>query len=252
MHMTSVPTTRVLVVDNDASLRHALQSSLSATGYKVDEAGNGTEAVDFVRQWPVDVVLLDINMPGMNGIEACRRIRATAPRIAILMITVRDAEDDQVQALDAGADDYITKPFRFRELTARLRAVLRRTKANDEPQAVLLRAGTLELDLEHRTLRKAGTPIHLPPTEFELLGFLMQHKGVPLTHTKLLRAIWGPEYGNELEYLRSYVKMLRKKIEDDPARPEYILTETRIGYRFCDPEDPDLRMAAAHQTLPQF
>ena len=241
----SAATVRILVVDDDAPLRRALKDSLSAAGYQVEEARNGVEAIDFVRQWPVDLVLLDINMAGMNGVEACRRIRTLAPRTGILMITVRDTEDDQVQALDAGADDYVTKPFRFRELTARLRAVLRRTRTSDDSPAVVLRAGNLELDLEHRILRKAGTAVHLPPTEFELLEFMMQHKGVPVTHTKLLRAIWGPEYGSELEYLRSYVRMVRKKIEDDPARPEYIVTETRIGYRFCDPSDPDSRPASA-------
>ena len=154
------------------------------------------------------------------------------------MVTVRDAEDDKVRALESGADDYITKPFRLRELIARLRAVLRRTQLDDSAQAVL-QAGNLEIDLERRLLRRAGKQVHLSPKEFDLLAYLMRNLDAPVTHVKLLRAVWGPEYGNELEYLRSYVKMLRKKIEDDPARPEDILTEPWVGYRFCNPADPD-------------
>jgi two-component system KDP operon response regulator KdpE len=155
------------------------------------------------------------------------------------MVTVRDSENDKVNALEAGADDYVTKPFRLRELIARLRAVLRRTHARDAAQPAVLTAGDLEMDLPRRLLRRGGQPVHLAPKEFELLAFMMQNQGVPLTHVKLLRAVWGIEYGNELEYLRSYVKMLRKKIEDDPAKPEYILTEPWVGYRFRNPSDPD-------------
>jgi two-component system KDP operon response regulator KdpE len=155
------------------------------------------------------------------------------------MVTVRDSEDDKVQALEAGADDFVTKPYRFRELLARMRAVLRRLKAVPEADAPVLRAGDLELDLHRRELRKAGAEIHLSPTEFELMTFFLQHQGVPVTHAKLLRTIWGPEYGNEVEYLRSYVRMLRKKVEDHPARPEYILTEPWVGYRFRSPVEAE-------------
>jgi two-component system KDP operon response regulator KdpE len=204
----------------------------------VDTARNAEEALAYVRERPVDIVLLDINMPGIGGVEACGRIRAVAPQTGIVMLTVRDSEDDKVLALEAGADDYVTKPFHFRELVARLRSVLRRTGAEESPPPLVLRAGELELDLERRNLRKAGKVIHLSPKEFDLLSFLMQHKSVPVTHAKILRAIWGPEYGNEPDYLRSYVKTLRKKIEDDPAHPEYILTEPWVGYRFRDPSDP--------------
>jgi two-component system KDP operon response regulator KdpE len=153
--------------------------------------------------------------------------------------STRDTEDDKVLALEAGADDYVTKPFRLRELIARLHAVLRRTGVEGRAQAPVLRAGKLELDLEHRKLRKAEKEIRLYPKEFELLALLMQHQNVPVRHAKILRTIWGPEYGDEPEYLRSYVKTLRKKIEDDPAHPEYILTEPWVGYRFRDPSDPD-------------
>jgi two-component system KDP operon response regulator KdpE len=226
---------RVLIVDDEAPLRKALRTSLSATGFMIEEARSGEEALAVFGESRSDAVLLDINMPGMSGVETCRRLRALGSGVAIVMVTVRDTEDDMVQALEAGADDFVTKPYRFRELVARLRAVLRRVQAADEAAGQVLRAGELELDLEKRTLKKVGTEVHLSPTEFDLIAFFFRHRGVPVTHARLLRAVWGPEYGNETEYLRSYVRMLRKKIETDPARPEYILTEPWLGYRFCDP-----------------
>ena len=229
----------ILVVDDDPAFRMGLAASLKSSGYAVSLARNAQEALHYVRERPVDIVLLDINMPEIGGVEACQRIRALAPQTGIVMLTVRDTEDDKVKALEAGADDYITKPFRLRELIARMRAVLRRTGADGVLHAPVLRSGQLELQVEHRTLRKAGREIHLSPKEFELLAFLVQHKDVPVTHAKLLRAVWGPEYGNEPDYLRSYVKTLRKKIENDPGRPEYILTEPWVGYRFRDPSDQD-------------
>jgi two-component system KDP operon response regulator KdpE len=231
--------TSVLIVDDEFALRKALRTSLTASGFAVEEARNGEEAVGAVRQRQFDLVLLDINMPGVGGVEACQKIRGLAPQTGIVMVTVRDSENDKVNALEAGADDYVTKPFRLRELIARLRAVLRRTHARDAAQPAVLTAGDLEMDLPRRLLRRGGQPVHLAPREFELLAFMMQNQGVPLTHVKLLRAVWGVEYGNELEYLRSYVKMLRKKIEEDPAKPEYILTEPWVGYRFRNPSDPD-------------
>ena len=236
--MSSQPAS-VLVVDDEFALRKALRASLTASGFAVEEARNGEEAVGAVRQRPFDLFLLDINMPGVGGVEACQKIRGLAPQTGIVMVTVRDSENDKVNALEAGADDYLTKPFRLRELIARLRAVLRRTHARDAAQPAVLTAGDLEMDLPRRLLRRGGQPVHLAPKEFELLAFMMQNQGVPLTHAKLLRAVWGIEYGNELEYLRSYVKMLRKKIEDDPSKPEYILTEPWVGYRFRNPSDPD-------------
>ncbi|HUI77479.1 MAG TPA: response regulator transcription factor [Bryobacteraceae bacterium] len=236
--MLSQPTS-VLVVDDEFSLRKALRKSLNASGFDVEEARNGEEAVGAVRQRSFDLVLLDMNMPGVGGVEACRKIRGLAPQTGIVMVTVRDAENDKVDALEAGADDYVTKPFRLRELMARLRAVLRRTHGHEATQVSVLTAGDLEIDLERHLLKRAGQPVHLAPKEFELLAFMMQNQGVPLTHARLLRSVWGPEYGSELEYLRSYVKMLRKKIENDSAKPEYILTEPWVGYRFRNPSDPD-------------
>jgi len=234
------PTTfSVLVVDDDPTFRRGLSASLKTGGYAVETVRNAEDALEYIRQRQVDIVLLDINMPGMGGVEACRRIRAVAPPVGVVMLTVRDSAEDKVQALEAGADDYITKPFHLQELLARLRALLRRRGSGKATPTPVLRFGELELELENRLLRKAGKEIHLSPKEFELLAFLMQHEDVPVTHAKILRTIWGPEYADEPDYLRSYVKTLRKKIEDNPARPEYILTEPWVGYRFRDPDDPD-------------
>lgn len=230
---------RLLIVDDDSALRRALRASLAASGFEISEARNGEEALSLLPQNPVDIVLLDINMPGRNGIEICRKIREISTRTGVIMVTVRDTEDDKIEALEAGADDFITKPYRLRELVARVRAVLRRL--NPQPGAAdgILRAGSLQLDPAQRLLLKDGVEIHLSPREFDLLSYLFRHQGAPVMHARLLQAVWGPEFGSELEYLRSYVKMLRKKIEDDPARPEYILTEPWVGYRFHNPSDPD-------------
>ncbi len=235
----SLQPNKVLIVDDEATLRKALRSSLTASGFAVEEARNGEEALGTVQQQSFDLILLDVAMPGISGIEACKRIRGIAPRMGIVMVTVRDQEDDKVRALEAGADDYVTKPFRLRELIARLRAVLRRTRAQESAEPVIFEAGSLKLDLQKRLLWRDEAEVHLSPTEFDLLAIMMKNAGAPLTHVKLLRSIWGPEYGNELEYLRSYVRMLRKKIETDPANPEYILTEPWVGYRFRNPSDPD-------------
>ena len=229
----------VLVVDDEATLRRTLRTSLTASGFSVEEARSGEEALQSVQQQRFDLVLLDINMPGINGIDACRRIRGVSPRAGIVMITVRDLEDDKVRALEAGADDYVTKPFKLRELTARLRAVLRRLRVHEAAEPPVLEVGILKMDIGERRVWRGGEEIHLSPKEFDLLGFMMKNVGAPLTHVKLLRSIWGPEYGGELEYLRTYMRMLRKKIEVDPAKPEYILTEPWVGYRFRDPFDPD-------------
>jgi two-component system KDP operon response regulator KdpE len=232
--MNSKPV-KVLVVDDEPAMRRGLRTSLRANGYEVEEARSGEEAVQIIASRQADIVLLDVNMPGMGGLEACRRLRSALPGAGIVMITVRDAEDDTVEALEAGADDYITKPFRLRELLARLNAVLRRGHAENPPPAPILRAGKLELDPEHRTVKRAGKEVHLSPIEFDLLHYLMRHPDTPIEHSKLLRAIWGPEYGHELEYLRTYIRLIRRKIEEEPARPEYIITEPWQGYRFRDP-----------------
>lgn len=238
--MQRVPV-RLLLADDDAAMRRGIAVALAARGFEVDEASSGEEALTLLRGWPADVVLLDVRMPGMGGVEACRQIRSAWPKAGIVMITVRDTEDDIVDAFEAGADDYVIKPFRIRELLARITAVLRRAGTAILSSAETLRAGKLELDPERRTVKKGGAEIHLSPIEFNLLEFLMQHEDTPLDHAKLLRTIWGPEYGHELEYLRTYIRLIRRKIEDDPARPQYILTEPWHGYRF---RNPDLRDGA--------
>lgn len=229
----------VLVVDDEPALRKVFRTSLAASGFVIEEARSGEEAVDLLPQRPFDLVLLDINMPGIGGVESCREIRALAPKIGILMVTVRDAEHDMVRALEAGADDYVTKPVRFRELVARMRAVLRRLDSDSATEPTIIRVADLEMDHRSHWVRKAGSLVHLTPKEFALLALLMRNRGTPVTHAKLLRAIWGPEYGTELDYLRSFVRTLRKKIEDDPAQPRYILTEPWVGYRFSDPAESE-------------
>ena len=234
--MSSKPV-RILVVDNDPAMRRALRSFLAAQGYVISEARSGEEAIQEFTPSQADLVLLDVEMPGIGGVEACGRLRALAPQAGIVMVTVCDTEDSKIRALEAGADDYITKPFSLRELTARLRAICRRLGSGPTGAAVL-QVGHLELDIDHRTLRRAGVELHLSPIEFSLLAYLMQHADVPIEHGKLLRAIWGPEYGCELEYLRTYIKRLRKKIEPDAAQPEYLLTVPWLGYRFHAPSPP--------------
>jgi len=242
--MTPKPV-RVLIVDNDSAMRRALRSSLATHGYAVEEARSGEEAVAGAGQRPPDLVLLDVDMPGIGGIEACRRLRSIVPQAGVVMVTVCDSEEAKIQALEAGADDYVTKPFSLPELHARMRAISRRLGAQPTTGAVL-RAGDLELDTHRSALRKAGSEVHLSPTEFALLAYLMQHTGVPIEHTRLLRAIWGPEYGCELEYLRTYIKRLRRKIERDALHPEYLLTVPWMGYRFCDPTGPAVDLWAAN------
>lgn len=224
----------ILVVDDDNSIRRALRATLSGMGFTVVDAARGEEALSLVRLSWFDAVLLDVDMPGMGGMETCRSIRHAIARLPILMLTVMDSEDDKVMALDAGADDYIVKPFQVRELTARLRSAVRRRNAEDTHRDELLRYGQLELDPVKYKVLKGRRAIHLTPKEFEMLHYLMQHAGTPIPHARLLKSVWGPEYGNELEYLRTFIRQLRKKIEDDPRNPQYLLTEACVGYRFND------------------
>ncbi len=222
----------VLVVEDDAGIRQSLLETLGALGFVVGEAANGEEAMLRLRMIGYDAVLLDINMPGMGGIESCRKIYQAYPHLPIIMLTVRDEEDDKVEALDAGADDYVTKPFQIRELTARLRSAIRRSRTLPVPPDSPTVIGPIMLDPARYRVEKQGQEIHLTPKEFEMLSYLMRHAGQPVPHHRLLTSIWGPEYGNEREYLRVLISQLRKKIEDDPAHPTYILTESYIGYRF--------------------
>lgn len=225
---------KVLIIDDESSIRLALHNTLRTMGFVVDDASTGEAALLLVGQFQYDVVLLDINMPGIGGIQTCRDLRKKLPRLGILMLTVRDSEDDKVTALDAGADDYVTKPFKIRELAARVRAAVRRSSTGHSDPDAVIQIGDIELDPARRLVRKTGAQVHLTPKEFDLLHYLMAHAGLPMTHVRLLHAVWGPEYGGELEYLRTFVRQLRKKLEGDPAEPEYLLTDSHVGYRFAE------------------
>lgn len=223
----------LLIVDDERSIRLSLRTILSGLDFTIVEAARGEEALSLVRTAQFDLVLLDINMPGIGGIEVCRIMRKNSARLPIIMLTVQGSEDRKVEALDAGADDYITKPFQLRELIARIRAAVRRNKQSEEDGTVIM-VGEVSLDSERHLVQKSGRVIHLTPKQFELLHFLMANAGKPVPHGKLLRSVWGPEYGNELEYLRTFVRQVRMKIEDDPGNPKYLLTESHIGYRFSE------------------
>jgi two-component system KDP operon response regulator KdpE len=228
------PAGRLLIVDDDYAVRRALHITLYDQGFDVSEAASGDEALAIARVIRFDAVLLDINMPGKNGIEVCRELRHLFPRLAILMITIRNDQDDRVEALDAGADDYVVKPFQMRELTARIRAAVRRvqTPASEIDNAISI--GALSLYPVRRMVQKSGQSVHLTPKEFDLLLYLMRHSGLPVSHGRLLASVWGPEYSSQVEYLRTFVRQLRRKLEDDPADPKYILTDSHVGYRFTD------------------
>ena len=225
----------ILLVEDDSAIRKGLKATLSAMRFTIGEASTGEDALTTLRTANFDAVLLDLNMPGMGGVEACRRMRREFPHISILVITVRDSEKDKIEALDAGADDYITKPFQIGELTARIRAVLRRSTTSAPALEEVVRAGIFELHPAKRLLKKRDQEIRLTPTEFDLIHYLMSHAGHPIMHAKLLSSVWGPEYGNEKEYLRTFIMQLRKKLEDDPAAPVYLKTVNYLGYVFSDP-----------------
>jgi two-component system KDP operon response regulator KdpE len=225
----------VLVAADDRILRRTLLDSLSAAGFNLNEVSDGREATEVVRRSPTDLVLLNLNLPDGAGLENCRRLRALSPDLGIVMIRVGGTPADEILALEAGADDCLPAPFRYREIVARLGTVLRHTR-RERSSSAALKAGDLEMDAELRLFRKAGQEIHLSPREFALLLFLMKNQEVTLTHTKLLHAVWGIDSVRDPGYLRSYIKMLRRKIEDDPTKPEYILTEPWVGYRFHNPD----------------
>jgi two-component system KDP operon response regulator KdpE len=219
----------ILVVDDEPQIRRVLRSTLSTRGYVITEAKTGEEALESMRKERPDLILLDMNMPGMGGIEACREIRRTfdAP---IIMLTVRNAERDKVGALDAGADDYVVKPFGIEELLARIRAALRRYSPGDTLPSFVSK--DLTIDFEARQMTVRGRIVHLTPKEYEVLKHLVTNQGKPLTHRRLLQSVWGPDYGEETENLRVVINQLRKKTETDPAHPKYIVTEPWVGYRF--------------------
>ncbi len=228
-------TGRILVVDDDPQIRRVLRVTLTGQGYEVDDAKNGDAALEKLRESRFDLVLLDMNMPGMGGLETCRAIREQS-EIAIVMLTVRDNEEDTVAALDAGADDYVTKPFKTPELSARIRAALRRTPSTHGPSGRLI-LGTVQVDFDAREVTSGGRRVHLTPKEFELLRYLTTHANKVLSHRQLLQAVWGPDYGDQVDYLRVVVNQLRKKIEAKPSAPVYLLTEPWVGYRLHLPAE---------------
>jgi two-component system, OmpR family, KDP operon response regulator KdpE len=227
-----MPSQTILIVDDEPQIRRVMLTTLSSHGYSVVEAKSGEEGLDLIRTDHPDLVILDVNLPGISGLETCREIRASSD-VPIIMLTVRNSERDKVQALDAGADDYVVKPFGVEELMARIRAALRRAAPGDATPSFV--SEDLTIDFEKRAVTVKGQPVKLTPKEFELLRQLVANAGKSQAHRRLLQAVWGPDYGEETEYLRVFINQLRKKIEPDPQHPRYIHTEPWIGYRFEAP-----------------
>ena len=226
---------RILLAEDEVALRDFVGRNLRARGFEVLEASNGLEAMALWERENPHLLILDIMMPRMDGLEVCRRVREHSA-VPIIVLTALDAESDKVAALDLGADDYLTKPFGVEELLARVRAVLRRAQLEVVPPASgVKRFGDLEIDLAGHIVRLQGVEVRLSPIEFSLLEQLVTHAGKVLSHRMLLQRIWGPEYGGEAEYLRVYINRLRQKLEHDPAHPRSLLTEPGVGYRFVAP-----------------
>jgi two-component system, OmpR family, KDP operon response regulator KdpE len=226
---------RILVVDDDPQIRRVMRVTLTGQGYEVDDAKSGDTALEKLRDQRFDLVLLDMNMSGMGGLETCRTIREQS-EIAIIVLTVRDSEADKVEALDAGADDYVTKPYNAPELLARIRAALRRTPGSHGPTGRLA-VGSVEVDFDTRHVIAHGRSVRLTPKEFELLRYFVTHSNKVIPHRELLQAVWGPDYGDQVDYLRVFINQLRKKIEAQPSSPTYLLTEPWVGYRFNLPAE---------------
>lgn len=235
----------ILVVDDEPQIRRVLRSTLSFRGYTISEVSSGEEAVELAGKLKPDLILLDVNLPGMSGIDTCREIRRSTDA-PIIMLTVRSAERDKVIALDAGADDYVTKPFGIEELLARIRASLRRHPSADSLPPFVSKE--LSIDFELRRVIVSGEEVHLAPKEFEVLRHLIANLGKPVTHRRLLQIVWGPEYGEETENLRVVINQLRKKIEKDPSQPKYILTEPWVGYRFQPPKEKETQHKASSRS----
>jgi two-component system KDP operon response regulator KdpE len=228
----------VLVIDDEPQIRRALRIGLERNGYQVRLGADGEEGLDLAALHPTDFVILDLAMPGLDGVEVCRQLRAWST-VPILVLSVREGEKDKIAALDAGADDYLTKPFSLNELLARLRAVLRRVRTDAEAESPLFSAGELQIDFARRLVTLGGEEIHLTPLEYELLTFMAQHPNRVLTHRHLLTKIWGNEYADDTHTLRVHIANLRNKIEPNPTRPHFLHTEPRIGYRFRVNESTD-------------
>jgi two-component system KDP operon response regulator KdpE len=223
-------TGHILVVDDEPQIRRVMRTTLVAQGYEVSDARTGDDALELIRSEKYDLVLLDVNMPGISGVDTCREIRDRS-ELPILMVTVRGGERDKVQALDAGADGYVTKPFSISELMARIRAILRRTSFPAGLEATRLQLGEIEIDFKARRILAGNKQVRLTAREFDLLAYLAAHANKTIKHRELLQEVWGPDYGGEQEYLRVFVNRLRKKIEAIPSSPKYLLTEPWVGYR---------------------
>jgi two-component system KDP operon response regulator KdpE len=228
---------RILVIDDEPQIRRTLRTALTAAGYEVDDARTGEQGLEKVREYRPDLVLLDINMPGMGGLAACRAIRADTG-VGIIMLTVRNSEQDKIEALDAGADDFVTKPFSTPELLARIRAALRRVPASPQSTPARVTVGRLVIDFGARTVFNGTATSHLTPKELDLIRYLIQHANEAVRHRELLQAVWGPDYGDQVDYLRVFIRNLRKKVETNPDQPEYITTEPWVGYRFNGQPEP--------------
>ncbi len=226
---------KILFADDEPKIRMFIRANLEARDYEVYLADNGEEAVEKTASVLPDIVILDVNMPGMDGIEACRRIREWAD-MPIIILSVRGEEKDKVRALDEGADDYVTKPFGMEELLARIRVAIRRSSSVLPVTSIVFNTDDLEIDLAKQVVKKKGKVIKLTRTEYELLAYMVANNGKVLTHRELLHNVWGPEYGEEAEYIRVFIGQLRRKIEEDPSNPRFILTVPRTGYRFVKPE----------------
>jgi two-component system KDP operon response regulator KdpE len=226
---------RVLVVDDDPQILRAVRTTLQAHGHEVLSAGNGETALDVLADSEVDLVILDLGLPGIGGHEVIGRVRGWSD-VPIIVLSVRESQRDKVDAFEAGADDYVTKPFGMPELLARMRAVRRRVEGDRRPP--VLRFGELEVDLGRQLVRLAGHDVHMTPTEYRLLEIFVTMPGKLLTHRWLLQRVWGPGYATENQYLRVFIRQLRAKLTDDPARPRFIVTEAGLGYRWRpDPDD---------------
>ena len=225
----------VLLIDDEPQIRRVLRTSLASQGAKVLDVQNGEEALELLKHQTVDLVLLDLNMPGMGGLETCRAIRQ-GWSMPVIIVSVRESDKEKVEALDAGADDFVNKPFSFDELMARIRAALRRTGFATDTTPKEIAVPGLEINFADRRVIAGGKTVRLTPTEFDILRYLIAQANKPVPHKRLLQAIWGPEYGEQIEYLRVFINQLRKKIEPPGAKPVFITTEPRIGYRFVLPE----------------
>jgi two-component system KDP operon response regulator KdpE len=225
------PHSRILLVDDEVSIQRAVGPLLRSRGYEVDIAGTGAQALEMFAERKPALIVLDLGLPDLEGTEVCRRIRATS-QVPIVVLSARGAEADKVNALDLGADDYVTKPFGAEELLARIRVALRRTAAESTAQVGLFRAGTLTIDYDRRRVVRENTEIRLTPKEFDLLSLLARNHDRVLTHRAILKEVWGPNAVEQPEHLWTLVAQLRKKIEPDPSQPKYLISEPWVGYRF--------------------